>query len=392
MFFTFELSPFPLSLFNEEGMRKGSKSSLFLAFTPTKIDAVQGKNNFAVVDGGHLLHKVVWQWNMNFGDIAKSYLTYLQTQYGSSVAVVFDGYPSDVNGKSTKSAERKRRANLHSSHEKIYNEATCPEISQEQFLANERNKVRFIDLLKKFLQKANVAVKQAVEDADVVIVETAVSVKSQYDNISVVSENIDFLVLLTVLAPMKENLYFRKCGKGRTPDVLYSATSFKYKFSRMILFIHAFSECHTTSALFGHGKTKFCSLLEKNRHLDEKIQRGWVPTRFGISPCKIKRDAAPESLLKIISCNCKKGCKNACGCRKAGLICSSLCTCSLGEACENVSDINLLEDSIEDEDDTPSSINNFIYEDIEDLYLQLDEEDKEQQTELEDFRPGSSKM
>ncbi|GBM27986.1 hypothetical protein AVEN_217888-1 [Araneus ventricosus] len=103
------------------------------------------------------------------------------------------------------------------------------------------------------------------------------------------------------------------------------------------------------------------------------------------------RDAAPESLLKIISSNCKKGCKNACGCQKAGLICSSLCSCSLGEACENVSDINLLEDSIEDEDDTPSSINNFIYEDIKDLYLQLDEEDKEQQTELEDFRPGSSK-
>ncbi|GBM90063.1 hypothetical protein AVEN_136000-1 [Araneus ventricosus] len=105
----------------------------------------------------------------------------------------------------------------------------------------------------------------------------------------------------------------------------------------------------------------------------------------------MERDAAPESLLKIISCNCKKGCKNACGCRKAGLICSSLCTCSLGEACENVSDINLLEDSVEDEDDTPSSINNFIYEDIEGLYLQLDEEDNEQQTELEDFRPGSSK-
>ncbi|GBM99714.1 hypothetical protein AVEN_188198-1 [Araneus ventricosus] len=102
----------------------------------------------------------------------------------------------------------------------------------------------------------------------------------------------------------------------------------------------------------------------------------------------MERDAAPESLLKIISCNCKKGCKNACGCRKAGLKFSSLCICSLGEACENVSDINLLEDSIEDEQDTPSSINNFIYEDVN---LQLDEEDKEQQTELEDFRPGPSK-
>ncbi|GBN63335.1 hypothetical protein AVEN_47466-1 [Araneus ventricosus] len=112
MFFTFELSPFPSLLFNEEGMRKGTKSSLFSAFTPTKIDAVQGKNNFVVVDGGHLLHKVVWQRNMNFGDIAKSYLTYLQTHYGSNVAVVFDAYPSDVNGKSTKISERTRRANL----------------------------------------------------------------------------------------------------------------------------------------------------------------------------------------------------------------------------------------------------------------------------------------
>ncbi|GBN34237.1 hypothetical protein AVEN_237806-1 [Araneus ventricosus] len=96
---------------------------------------------------------------------------------------------------------------------------------------------RTIDHLKKFLQKENVTVKQAVEDADVLIVETAVSVKSQYDNIFVVGEGIDLLVLLTGLAPMKENLYYQKCGKGRTPDVLYSATSFKYKFSRMILFI-----------------------------------------------------------------------------------------------------------------------------------------------------------
>ncbi|GBM50197.1 hypothetical protein AVEN_134771-1 [Araneus ventricosus] len=86
-------------------MRKRSKSSLFSEFTPTKIDAVQGKNNFVVMSGGHLLYKVVWQRNMNFGDIAKSYLTYLQTHYGSNVAVVFDGYPSDVTRNSTKSAE-----------------------------------------------------------------------------------------------------------------------------------------------------------------------------------------------------------------------------------------------------------------------------------------------
>ncbi|GBN01761.1 hypothetical protein AVEN_224472-1 [Araneus ventricosus] len=119
-------------------MRKGTKSSLFSAFTRTKIDAVQGKNNFVVVDGGYLLQKVVWQRNMNFGDIAKSYLTYLQTHYGSNITIVFDGYPSYVTGKSTKSAERIQRTNLNSPHEIIFNEATSPETSQAHFLANER--------------------------------------------------------------------------------------------------------------------------------------------------------------------------------------------------------------------------------------------------------------
>ncbi|GBL98677.1 hypothetical protein AVEN_19721-1 [Araneus ventricosus] len=125
---------------------------------------------------------------------------------------------------------------------------------------------------------------------------------------------------------------------------------------------------------------------------DEKnpLEWGWVPTQFGLSPRKMERDAARKSLLKMISCNRKKGCNNACGCQKAGLKSSSLCTYSLGKACENVSDMNLLEDSIEDEDDTSSSINNFIYKDIEDLYFQLDEEDKEQQTELEGFHHGPS--
>ncbi|GBM71018.1 hypothetical protein AVEN_56658-1 [Araneus ventricosus] len=380
MFLTFELSLFPLSLFNEEGMRKETKSSLFSAFTPTKIDAVQGKNNFIVVDGGHLLHKVVWQRNMNFEDIAKSYLTYLQTHYGSNVAVVFDGYPSDVNGNSAKSAELIRRANLHSSHEVIFNEATCPETSQEQFLANERNKVCFIDLLKKFLQKANATVKQAVEDADVLIVETAVSVKSQYDNIFVVGEGIDLSVLLTVLVPMKENLYFRKCGKVRTPNVLYTTTKKPRHLEEKIqvffnseatidqvakagetFLIHLYrgnprtSACdfnHLRNTLFTQSATKarstparlpptvdaapfhalrsYLQIQKWLGHEKNPLEWGWVPTRFGLSPRKMERDAAPESLLKIISCNCKKRCKNACGCRKAGLICSFLCTCSPG--------------------------------------------------------------
>ncbi|CAG9820707.1 unnamed protein product [Phaedon cochleariae] len=64
----YELAPFPLSLFSEEGMRKGTKSSLYKAFTPLPSD-VQFENKVHVIDGGFLLHRVVWQCNESFVSI-----------------------------------------------------------------------------------------------------------------------------------------------------------------------------------------------------------------------------------------------------------------------------------------------------------------------------------
>lgn len=112
-FFSYELSPYPMSLFTEEGMRKGTKSSLYTAFTPIEKDEIQGKNHFVVVDGGHLLHKVVWPSNATFKTIIATYIKYLQSHYGSNLMVVFDGYPSEAAQKSTKSSARVRRVKAH---------------------------------------------------------------------------------------------------------------------------------------------------------------------------------------------------------------------------------------------------------------------------------------
>lgn len=86
-FFTHELSPFPTSLFTEEGMRKGVKSSFYAALT-TVTEKIRGKT-FVVVNGGHLLHKVVWAHSATFGNIADRYIQYLTKQYGSNVAQFF---------------------------------------------------------------------------------------------------------------------------------------------------------------------------------------------------------------------------------------------------------------------------------------------------------------
>ncbi|GBL81868.1 hypothetical protein AVEN_50472-1 [Araneus ventricosus] len=108
-FFEFELSPFPISLFTGEGMRKGTKSSLYTSFTSITEDVKPEGCQYVVVDGGHLLQKVVWRRQATFGAIADSYVQYLNNKYGQDIAVIFYGYPDD-DKKSTKNCERLRRA------------------------------------------------------------------------------------------------------------------------------------------------------------------------------------------------------------------------------------------------------------------------------------------
>jgi hypothetical protein len=54
-----ELAPYPMSLFNEQGMRKGTKSTLYSAFTPLSSPKPIDSSTNVVLDGGYLLHKVV---------------------------------------------------------------------------------------------------------------------------------------------------------------------------------------------------------------------------------------------------------------------------------------------------------------------------------------------
>ena len=58
------------------------------------------------------------------------------------------------------------------------------------------------------------------------------------------------------------------------------------------------------------------------------LEDGAVAPNYGIN------SVAPESLLKVISCQCKKDCASkSCSCTKAGIPCSSFCGC--GNGCSN---------------------------------------------------------
>lgn len=116
----YELSPFPLALFNEWGMRKGKKSSLYDAFPEDNYATHDLRASTNVVDGGFLLHRVKWNVGTKISVLCEQYIAYVLKHYGQNCTVFFDGY-GDFN--STKRAEQKRRGLTKTSVDINFNES-----------------------------------------------------------------------------------------------------------------------------------------------------------------------------------------------------------------------------------------------------------------------------
>ncbi|GBM30040.1 hypothetical protein AVEN_88259-1 [Araneus ventricosus] len=68
---------YPLSLFNESGMRKSSKSVFYDLFFPI-TDKINFQGAAYVIDGGFLLHRVIWKNSENFSAILGKYVAYIK--------------------------------------------------------------------------------------------------------------------------------------------------------------------------------------------------------------------------------------------------------------------------------------------------------------------------
>lgn len=443
-FLTFELAPYPMSLFDDFGMRKGTKSSLYDAFDPEK-SVVFGEKRFEVFDGGYLLHKVKWNKDMSITDICERYVRFLKKHStADKIAVVFDGYSSESREIGTKSTERLRRSTKYTSPPIQFDQTTVIHVSQENFLSNDSNKDRLIQFLQRKLLAAGFETEQDFEDADRLIVQTALQQTANYDSVTIIGEDIDLLVLLVAMGNSEEKVYFKKPSHGNTPEKIYSTNSFKHKdLQSYLLFLHAFTGCDTTSAPYLQGKLKLISLLQKEKdvqgHADifnnkrslpqhieaagravfvalyggasqntladvrfkkfnqcaaktkinlcslppspdaadshskrvyfqiqawmgnylEPTTWGWKQTSQGLEPIRTTLDPAPEELMKLVTCSCKmNSCGAACGCRKAGLLCTIACKNCSGENCSNVQLFDEDDDLFDDVDlEAPTLVN-----------------------------------
>lgn len=272
-YFHYELAPYPMSMFHEGLMRKTKKSAVFELLETVSKELVKTSESAYVIDGGMLLHRVCWSQNESMQTIMDKYIKYLKNNFGNNITVVFDGY--SFNATSTKSAERMRRSTNSTSTDILFTENMIITVPQDKLLGNIKNKMRFIKYLSQTLQKNNIIVKQAEDDADLLIVQTALGISCQSS--CIVSEVTDVLVLAIALTPINKTLYFLKLGKQGQDNNMYSSNSFNnYPFcKKYILFLHAFTGCDTTSCFLNHGKKSVFKHFEKNHspELEESMKK-----------------------------------------------------------------------------------------------------------------------
>uniref|UniRef100_A0A1B0CSS6 Uncharacterized protein n=1 Tax=Lutzomyia longipalpis TaxID=7200 RepID=A0A1B0CSS6_LUTLO len=176
-FLEYELSPRPLSLFDEVCMRKNDKSAiekLIQKFAPCTSNPPE--NCRFIIDGGYLMHAVNWQRPATYNDICNAYVEYVKHHYGEDSIVIFDGYNDS---QSTKYVEQQRRSTKKSSSNITVKSDYLVTTTKENFLGNIQNKAALILMLATHMQKAGICVLQSFGDADVLIVKTAIDVAIQ---------------------------------------------------------------------------------------------------------------------------------------------------------------------------------------------------------------------
>lgn len=249
----FELAPYPLTLFDEIGMRKSNKSVLYSAFQ--SFDVVLNKESCKYyIDGGMLLYKVKWPTDCKYEKVFQEYVAYLKRHFGDHITVIFDSYDESDN----KDSERSRRSLKVASREFNFTKDSKLTIKQEKFLSNYKNKNRLITYLMQEFQTNSIKCYQEKGEADVLIVETAVEDDTDFKKV-IVAEDIDILVILTARAKVEEEIYYLKMGKQNSPSLIYSSKSLEVEYPNsadLILFAHSFSGCDSTSAFFNKGKKK----------------------------------------------------------------------------------------------------------------------------------------
>lgn len=270
----YELAPRPTSLFDTISLRKGKKSTLMdiLEECCPSTEKLPEEPCF-VIDGGYLLHKVIWPKPASFSQICDGYLDYLKRHYGINCIIIFDGYSESTY--STKYAEHLRRSGKGKKSVDIaLSDVIFPSTTQSEFFRNISNKINFISLLSEKLAAADFKVQIAPGDADTYIVNAALKLSDNSKKGIIVGEDTDLLVIMIALANLNNECFMLMPASKDKPQRVFSSQQLQRALGDVanhILFLHAVTGCDTTSSLFKKGKKQAFRLLQSNEELREKV-------------------------------------------------------------------------------------------------------------------------
>ena len=259
-FFEYEMCSFPASLFDASLLPlKANKPVLADAiWSMTKESQTAndpGGSAYFVIDGGALLHRVVWPRGLTYNAICLLYIQYVHRRYPRAT-IVFDGYDD---GPTTKDCTHQRRGH-GCGPAVLFDPDMLVTLKKDKFLSNQVNKQKFINLLSENLEHAGYSTRHAKGDADVMIVDTAIT-KARDQTTVLIGEDTDLLVLLLYHAEMDaKELFFRPEPRQRDMtvrklwDIKKTKTVLGRNVTSSILFVHALLGCDTTSRVHGIGK------------------------------------------------------------------------------------------------------------------------------------------
>src|SRR6218665_19439 len=297
-FFDFELTPVPTALFTTDGcLRKCNKFVLARELKKNIQESCATEPRTYVVDGGFLLHRVNWQQMVTYADTFQRYVQYVISHFGMNVTIVFDGY---CNGPNMKDHEHDRWS-LRAAPDIVFDENNPVYNNRTAFLTNESKKKAFLSNLICKLRCTGISVHQALDDADTLIVATAITIARSNRPVTVVANDTDVLVLLTYhfRSAMADIVLRSEITKRGSPKVELIPTraiqdSIGDAAAKQILVAHAISGCDTTSCLYGLGKA---SILKKFSHTTKKT----LPLSEILSSSDATHDDISAAGLKLLT-------------------------------------------------------------------------------------------
>ena len=256
--FKYELCTHPPALFESSSLPLQANKAVLadVLWKSMTVEQREPSGNVQyVLDGGALLHRLPWTRGSTYDSVCQMYVRYVTQKYGLAT-IVFDGYTDEP---STKDATQLRRTGACSSVTIHFTGDMIIQSKKEEFLNNKINKQRFIHYLSDKLEEAGCRTDHSKQDADVLIVQTAVASATTKDTV-LVGDDTDLLVLLLHHADMNAHELFlapepkQASKKRRVWCIQQSKELLGPAICSYMLFIHAILGCDTTSRLFGLGK------------------------------------------------------------------------------------------------------------------------------------------